>query len=135
MTISWIKWLFRVAALYDGILGLIFLFFWRVLFSAFDVTPPNHAGYVQFPALLLIIFAALFLQIARDPVANRSLIAYGIALKASYSGTVFWHALNTGIPSMWVWPAWFDLGFLVLFIVAWRALRNAPARRARPAEA
>lgn len=122
-----IKPFFYVAALYDGVLGLAFLFFWRALFQSFRVTPPNHAGYVQFPALLLIIFGALFLQIARDPEKNRDLIAYGIALKIAYSGLVFWYVLTTGVPAMWIWCAWIDVVFLVLFIVARQSLRTARA--------
>ncbi len=120
-----IAWLFRVAALYDGVLGLAFVFFWRAIFSRMGVPPPNHGAYVQFPGLLLLIFAALFLQIARDPGANRDLILYAIALKIAYSGTVFWYQLTTGIPSMWTWFAWADLAFLVLFVVARQSLRSS----------
>ena len=52
--------LFIVAAIYDGLLGAVFLFGSGVLFQWFGVTPPNHAGYVQFPAALLIVFAVMF---------------------------------------------------------------------------
>lgn len=117
---KWIKPLFVLAGLYDGILGLAFFFFTMPLYEVFGVTPPNHVGYVQFPALLLIIFAAMFFRIASDPVRYRDLIVYGIALKVSYSGLVFWHEVTAGIPSMWLPWAWVDLGFLFLFIVAWR---------------
>lgn len=84
------------------------------------MTPPNHPGYVQFPALLLLVFAAMFLQVARDPVQNRGLIPYGMGLKAAYSGSVFWHQLTSGIPAMWVGWAWVDLVFLVLFVAAFK---------------
>ncbi len=117
---KWIKPLFVVAGLYDGILGLAFLFFAMPLFDWFGVTRPNHVGYVQFPALLLMIFGAMFFRIAANPVKNRDLILYGVALKVSYSGLVFWHELTAGIPSMWLPWAWLDLGFLVLFLLAWR---------------
>ena len=120
MSNDWRKPFFYIAALYDGLLALLFLFFWRDVFAHFNVTPPNHPGYVQFPALLLIIFGLLFLQIARDPAANRDLIVYGILLKIAYSGTVFWHHFTGGVPSMWIWWAWADVAFLVLFVVAWR---------------
>src|SRR3984893_13031865 len=86
---DWRKWLFYIAAAYDGFFGLIFFFFWRQVFERFHVTPPNHEGYAKFPALLLIIFGFLFLRIARDPDVNRDLIVYGIALKIAYSGMVF----------------------------------------------
>ena len=120
MSNDWRKPLFYIAALYDGLLGLLFLFLWRDVFAHFNITPPNHPGYAQFPALLLIIFGLLFLQIARNPAANRDLIVYGILLKIAYSGTVFWHHFTGGVPSMWIWCAWADVAFLVLFVVAWR---------------
>lgn len=117
MTGNWRKWLFYGAAVYDGVLGLAFLFFWPFVFRLFDVTPPNHPGYVQFPALLLIVFGFLFLHIARDPEAHRDLIVYGIGLKSAYSGLVFWYQLTGGVPAMWIPWAWIDLVFLVLFLV------------------
>lgn len=83
--------LFVIAALYDGFLGLAFLFAGPQLFDLFNVTPPNHFGYVQFPAAILIIFALMFLAVALKPVQNRNLIPYGILLKVSYCGVVFFH--------------------------------------------
>ena len=121
---DWRRWLFFIAALYDGIIGLAFVFFWPRLFANFGITPPNHGGYVQFPALLLIIFALMFLRIARDPDANRNLIDYGMGLKVAYSGIAFRYELTTGIPSMWVWFAWFDVAFLILFIIARGSIRS-----------
>lgn len=56
---KWIKTTFWIGALYDGILGLAFLFAGHSIFAHFEVPPPNHPGYLQFPALLLIIFAIL----------------------------------------------------------------------------
>jgi uncharacterized membrane protein YjfL (UPF0719 family) len=121
---DWRKWLFYVAALYDGLLGLLFVLFWSWAFDCFHITRPNHAGYVQFPGLLLIIFALMFLRIARDPDENRGLIDFGIALKVAYSGIVFRYALTTGIPSMWIWFACADVVFLVLFVIARASTRQ-----------
>ncbi len=39
---------FSLAALYDGLLGLVFLFAGNAVFQWFNVTPPNHIGYVQY---------------------------------------------------------------------------------------
>lgn len=127
MTPSWIRPLFLVAALYDGVLGAASVAVPLTLFALFGVTPPNHVGYVQFPALLLLIFAAMFLRIAADPVANRGLMPYGISLKVVYSGLVFFHQATGGVPSMWVPWAWIDLMFLMLFVAAYR-LTGPPAR-------
>lgn len=128
MNIPWIRRLFVIAALYDGALGLAFLFVHPRIFAAFEVTPPNHPAYVEFPALLLVVFAAMFLQIALDPLRHRGLIPYGMALKASYSGLAFWYQAQIGIPAMWLPWAWIDLAFLAAFAVAWASL---PAGRSR----
>ena len=106
MNVTLVRGLFLVAAIYDGVLGLIFLFQPGLAFELFEVVPPNHFGYVQFSAILLIIFAAMFLRVAREPMANRFLMLYGVALKAGYSGLVFYYLFTTGVPEMWVPWAW-----------------------------
>jgi hypothetical protein len=117
---DWRKWLFFVGGLYDALLGLAFFLFWRQLYASLQITPPNHPGYAQFPALLLIIFGLIFFRIARDPDAHRDLIVYGIALKAAYSGLVLWYHFTSGVPRVWVYFAWTDIVFLILFFVAWQ---------------
>lgn len=92
---------FLAAAVYEGVLGVIFTFMPLTAFARFGVTPPNHPGYVQFPALLLIIFTLMFLAVARNPGEYRCLIPYGILLKAAYSGLVFFYWFTTGVPGLW----------------------------------
>jgi len=122
--------LFVVAALYDGLLGLLFLFSSNAAFEWFDVTPPNHPGYVQFSAALLIVFTIMFARIAMNPVANRSLIPYGMLLKVSYCGVVFYYWFSTGIPDMWKSFAIADLVFLALFVWAYQSLAKLGERSA-----
>lgn len=119
-----IKLLFCVAAIYDGLLGAAFLFASSTLFEWFGVTPPNHYGYVHFPAALLIVFAVMFLAIAMNPVRNRNLIPYGMLLKVSYCGVVLFHWLTAGIPNMWKPFCLLDLVFLIFFVWAWVVLRG-----------
>ena len=114
--------LFYLAAAYDGILGILFLASPMSVFEHFEITPPNHAGYVQFPAMLLIVFAILFINIARNPVANRNLILYGILLKVSYCSVVFAYWFTSGVPTIWKPFAVCDLIFIVLFILSWCSL-------------
>ena len=123
MNVYWIRIVFIVAAVYDGLLGAAFLLFGSAIFRSSGVTPPNNFGYVQFPAVLLIIFGIMFLQVALDPARNRSLMLYGVGLKAAYSGLVFWHDLNGGVPSLWLPWAWADLAFLIVFVIAWQRTR------------
>jgi hypothetical protein len=124
MQTRWVRILFAVAGVYDGVLGLVFLFIPTWLFSLNHVQPPNHTGYVQFPALLLLVFAVMFFRIAADPVRRKELILYACGLKASYCGIVFFYHVTRGIPPMWLPWAWVDLAFLVLFVLAALQLRS-----------
>jgi hypothetical protein len=126
----WIRILFALAAAYDGILGLLFLFGPGYAFQVCGVTPPNHMGYVQFPAALLLIFALMFTKIVLNPIRHRDLIVYGILLKAAYSAVTGWHWLTSGIPDMWKPFTIIDLVMGILFIWAYAVLGSA-AREAR----
>ena len=127
-THTWIAPMFYLSALYDGVLGLAFLFAASSVFDWFGVTPPNHYGYVHFPGALLITFGLLFLTVARDPAANRNLIPFGMLLKVSYCGVVLYHWVAAGIPGMWKPFFWFDLAFLAAFIVAYIQLKPGEVR-------
>jgi len=123
-----IRILFAIAALYDGLLGAAFLFMGPCVFKWFKVIPPNHFGYVHFPAALLLIFGLMFLAIAKDPEKNRNMIPYGILLKIAYCGVIGFHWLTAGLPDMWKPFCILDLCFLALFVLAQAKLRPAPAR-------
>jgi len=128
MSEKMIKPFYVISGLYDGVLGLAFLLAPGAIFAMYAVEPPNHMAYVQFPALLLIVFGVMFFRIAMDPVKNRELILYGCALKVSYCSMVFFYMATTGVPAMWVPWAYADLVFLVLFVMTWRSLgRQAQA--------
>jgi hypothetical protein len=124
MTQGWIKPFYLLAAAYDAVLGLAFIIAPRAIFEMFGVTLPNHMAYVQFPALLLILFGILFYRIAMDPIKNRDLIFYGCGLKVAYCSTAFGYYFTTGVPAMWMPWAWADLAFLALFIISWRSLNQ-----------
>ena len=121
-TMRAIKALFIVSALYDGLLGAIFLLAGNSLFQWLGATPPNHPGYVQFPAALLIVFAIMFVVVAVDPVKNRNLIPYGLLLKVSYCSVILFHWLATGLPNMWKPFCICDFFFILAFAWAWIVL-------------
>lgn len=129
---KWIPALFIAAALYDGVLGVWFLAAPESPFKLFNVTPPNHVGYVQFSAALLLIFALMFANIARAPVANRGLIQYGILLKIAYCGVSGWYWLAAGIPTMWKPFTIIDLAMGVLFVWAYMILPRSEPPKAAP---
>src|SRR4051794_27801029 len=120
---------FWIACAYDALLGLAFLLAGPALFTRFAITPPNHWGYVQFPALLLIVFGGMFAAVAIRPEANRNLIPYGILLKLSYAGTVIAYWLTSDLPWIWKPFAIADLVFAAVFLWAYRLLprRDPPA--------
>jgi len=119
-----IRGLFLFSALYDGILGFAFILAPLSIFEWYQVTPPNHIGYVLFPALLLIVFALMFVQIAIDPVRNINLIPYGIGLKLAYCWVVFKFWFTTGVPDMWKPFAVVDGVTALLFLWAYIALKQ-----------
>lgn len=116
--------LFIIAALYDGLLGAGFLLCAEALFEGFQVTPPNHIGYVHFPAALLLVFALMYLAIALNPQRNRNLIPYGMLLKVSYCAVTGYHWFAAGLPDMWKPFIFYDLVFLGLFAWAYVSLRE-----------
>ena len=126
----WIVLLFAIAAAYDGVLGFGFLAAPGYPFEVFHVTPPNHMGYVQFPASLLLIFGLMFVVIAIDPVKNRNLIPYGILLKVAYCGVTLAHWLAAGIPDMWKPFTVIDFIMGVLFVWAYVVLGRGEERAA-----
>ena len=121
-TLAKTRLVFRIAALYELVLGIAFLFAAKQVFSWAEIEPPNHPGYVQFPAALLIVFGIMFAAIARQPDRNRNLILYGILLKVSYCSVVLFHWIATDLP--FIWKPFFvaDILFLFAFVWAQRAL-------------
>jgi len=109
----WIKVLLIVCAIYDGLLGLVALLIPATVFRLTGVTPPNHMG-----------FAIMFFRAAGDPVARKDAIAYGMALKASYFGLVFYYQINGGVPALWIPCALADVVFFALFLIAWRQVSS-----------
>jgi hypothetical protein len=119
---SWVRPLFVIAALYDLVLGLVFTFAFRGIYSRFGIALPNHDAYVQLPGMLIAIFGLGFWFVAQDPVRQRTIIVLGVLLKLAFSGVVFYHRLFHSIPDMWVPFAVIDLLFMVGFLAALRGL-------------
>lgn len=122
MKFRWICILLMVCAIYDGVMGAVFAVAPAMVYRIAHVALPNHMGYIRFPALLLIIFAVMFWRAASDPVSNRDVLAYGMALKASYFVVVFWYQWRGSMPHLWIPFAYADVLFFVGFLLAWRAV-------------
>jgi len=125
MSIKWIKVLFVTAGISDLFVGAAFFFASNLIFRLTGVIPPYHICFVQFPSSLIVIFGAMFLHIAADPVARRDLIPYVTCFKISVWALVFTYQLTIGIAALWLPLAWIDVVYTILFLIAWRSL--APA--------
>jgi len=112
-----------MAALYDFVLGVAFLVAFQQIYIHFNITLPNHDGYIQFAACLVTIFGVAFWFVAQDPERNRDIIKLGVLLKFSYCSVTFYHNAIGDLPSIWLPFAWVDAVFLVLFIWALRSLK------------
>jgi hypothetical protein len=108
---------------------VLFLFAWQAIYTRFNVTYPNHAGYILFGAASIAIFGIGFLFVAAAPERNRDIIKLGVLLKLAYSATVLGFWFRNAIPYMWVQFAWCDLAFLAAFVLALRALPLPGGRR------
>lgn len=119
MPLAMQKLLFLVAGLYDLLIGLVFLFFGAALLDWAGIPQPNHMGYLQFAALQLLIFGAMFLAVSRDPVGNRNLIPYGMLLKVCYVGLTSFYWVQGECPRLFQPFAVIDAVMLVLFWLAY----------------
>jgi hypothetical protein len=121
----WIRILFGIAGAYDLVLGILFVGFGPAIFEAASVPEPNHWGYIEFGALLLIIFGLMFFAVANDPLANRNLIPYGMLLKLSYTVLVAYYWAVTDVPMLFKPFAIIDAVMFVLFLIAYTSTRPA----------
>jgi hypothetical protein len=120
-----IRTLYAVGAAYDGLLGLAFISAGPRLFAYFQITPPNHWGYLHFSASILVVFGWMFLEIARRPLESRNLVTYGILLKVCYVGTVVWYWTHGDVPTIWKAFAAADTVFAFLFLWSLGPLKSA----------
>ncbi|MFL5244153.1 MAG: hypothetical protein ACJ8FY_18775 [Gemmataceae bacterium] len=126
MSLSTTRLLFAIAGVYDFVIGLAFLFFGPQVYDTAGVPHPNHWGYVQFIALLLMVFGIMFFAVASNPVTNRNLILYGMLLKLSYTGLVGYYWLTVDCPVLFKPFAIIDGLMFVLFLLAYTR-RRVPA--------
>lgn len=124
MSLATQKLLFLGAGLYDLLIGLVFLCCGAALLDWAGIPQPNHMGYLQFAALQLLIFGAMFLAVSRDPVGQRNLIPYGMLLKVSYVGLTCFYWVQGECPLLFQPFAGIDAVMLVLF---WRAYSGSPS--------
>ncbi len=86
MSLKWIKLLFAASGVYDALLGLAFLLFGLQVFQFAGVTPPNHIGYIQFPAYAANPLRNHVFQIAAGSARRNRTVWHGIKVLLFRSG-------------------------------------------------
>ena len=122
MTVLQMRLLFLVAALYDFLIGLVFLTKGPSLFEWSGIPEPNHWGYVQFAALMLMIFGLMFVAVVVDPIGQRNLIRYGLLLKLSYCGLAIFYWTTSGLPNLFKPFVFIDAVMYGLFLASYLKL-------------
>lgn len=122
-----IRFVFWVAAIYNGILGAAFFLFARQLYAWAEMTPPNHLGYVRFPGALVGIFGLMFVDVALNPRKNRNLMAYGALQKLVFAALVFYYWALGPLPMTWKPLAIIDAVFVVLFLLSYLGVKAVAA--------
>jgi hypothetical protein len=104
-----------VGALYDGILGVAFVFLGPTLFSMFKITPPNHWAYTELAGGFVFVLGVMQAVAAIGDI-NRRLVWFSIAFKAVYCGVVYYHAALGDIPGLWVVLAACDTVWFAMYL-------------------
>jgi formate/nitrite transporter FocA (FNT family) len=120
--------LFLVAAIYDGVLGIVFTFFYGPAFELLEVTPPE-GGYIPLlGSFLFVIGVAYYLIWRGDLFRNRDMIFVGTLYKLAYAAIALIYWAIGDVPHV-AFAAVFglaDMVFFILMLECWLRLRRQP---------
>ena len=117
-----------LCAVYDGLLGLAFLFFSGPIFRALGIENSADPVYVQLAAGLIAIMGLGFFLAWRDPLRNRDLVLLGAVFKAFYILLAAYTLVRGEVPHpVFLVFAVVDVLFLIVFA---RFLQGSAARLA-----
>jgi formate/nitrite transporter FocA (FNT family) len=111
--------LFAIAAVYDVLLGIIFIFFSARAFDALGIRDklPAFGGYLTLLGAFVFVIGIAYLLIASgDLRRNLDLILVGTLYKLAYSATAFYYWLVGNIPHV-IFVALFGVADAVFFVL------------------
>jgi hypothetical protein len=127
-TIDRYRPVFLLAALYDGLLGLAFLFFWEPIFRMLGIESTADPVYVQLAAGLIAIMGLGFYFVWREPLINSDIVLLGVVFKAFYIVLAIYAQIRGEVPhAVFVLFAAIDAAFFLAFVLF---LRDTSAARA-----
>jgi hypothetical protein len=108
--------LFLVAMLYDGLLGIAFILFYKPIFDVLDVAPPE-GGYIPLlGSFLFVIGVAYYLIWRSDLERNRDMILVGTLYKLAYSAVALTYWAIGEVPHV-AFAAVFGIADLIFFVL------------------
>jgi hypothetical protein len=113
------KTLFLIAAIYDFVMGIVFIFFYKFAFKSLGISEaiPEFGGYLSLiGAFLFVIGVAYYLIYRGDLAKNRDLILVGALYKLAYCLTAFIYFAIGQIPHM-IFLYLFGVLDLIMFIL------------------
>ena len=90
--------LFRIVGVYDILLGLSFLLFYKNIYQALTITLPNHPGYIFVPALFLVCGGVGEFLIADNPLRNIDLVKIRLLMKLAFAAAVLYCYFTVDVP-------------------------------------
>ncbi|MEE9167762.1 MAG: hypothetical protein V3U24_09945 [Candidatus Neomarinimicrobiota bacterium] len=112
------KGMFMVAAWYDFILGIVFFFFYKGVYSLFDIRLPDQPAYLHTAAAFVFAQGLLYYFVYLDLERNVDIAKVGIVYKLVYTGVAFYYWAIGGLPHpMFALFGFLDLVFVVLFVL------------------
>lgn len=119
---------FLLAAIYDIVLGLLFLVFGEAILEAIGMDLPPHSAYINLAAVFVVVQGLSYWFVFRDPLANLGMVRVGVLYKLAYSGLALYYLVIGQLPSVfWIPWALADALFLVGFVLFLRAASARPA--------
>ena len=116
-SLNWFKMLFLLAALYDGVLGVVFLFFYGPIYQSLGVPLPNRPSYIHLSAAFVLAQGVGYWFVYRNMLRNVDLVKVGVVYKAAYTLVSAYYLLaGQLLHAMFAWFAVCDLLFLLAFV-------------------
>jgi len=120
------KGLFLIAALYDLILGIAFLFFYKILYLFLNIPLPENPAYLSLSAMFVFVIGIGYYLIYLDIYANRDLAKLGVIYKFAYAAIAFYYLIFGAVPHfIFIVFALIDLVFAFLFIEFLYSVRDS----------
>ncbi|MBD3252713.1 hypothetical protein GF386_03215 [Candidatus Pacearchaeota archaeon] len=108
--------IFLIAAVYDFVLGILFLVFYKSIYNFLGITLPVYPMYMQMAAAFVIAMGVGYYFVYKNLYRNIDLVKLGVVYKAVYSGLAGYFYLSDLGHVIFFWFAIIDIIFLLLFV-------------------